>query len=137
MFRMTRNKKKRLTNYRLLAEIHPRLTINHSLLTNKAQVLLEYTIIIGIITLIFFAMNTLLKRGIQGMVKVVADQVGRQENADQRFDESGHMESSYAVTRSSLDKTTGELAGVKSYTYSDVIFTDTETVSNLGFINTE
>jgi uncharacterized protein (UPF0333 family) len=108
--------------------LKPHLTTN-----NKAQSVLEYTIIIGIIVIVLFVMNPLMKRGIQGMIKVVADQIGTQQNSDQQFDESGHLESSYVATRTSLDKQTRDFVGETNYTYGDVTYTDTETFINLGF----
>ena len=52
---------------------------------NQAQIFLEYTIISGIVIMILLSMNTMIKRGIQGMVKSVADQIGLQINAEQNF----------------------------------------------------
>lgn len=100
---------------------------------SKGQVLVEYSLIIGIVAMILMAMNVTIKRGIQGMVKVVADQVGTQINAEQKFDKSGHMESSYTSVRSDTDKRRTEQAGVVSYLYNDSIETNSKTVSNLGF----
>jgi Flp pilus assembly pilin Flp len=101
------------------------------------QVLIEYTMIIGVIVAILMAMSTMIKRGLQGMIKVTADQIGNQENADQRFDESGHMVRSYSSTRASGDTLTTELMGEKSYQYSDTVRTESMTVSNLGFAEEE
>lgn len=101
--------------------------------SNHAQIILEYTVIAGVIVMVLLAMNVMIKRGVQGMIKVVADQVGNQINAEQRFDESGHMESQYTTTRTSLDKTTREFGGVTTYEYDDIMTLDTTTVSNLGF----
>lgn len=100
---------------------------------NQAQIFLEYTIIVGTVVMILIAMNVMIKRGIQGMVKSVADQIGNQAAAEQKFDESGHLESQYASTRVSADKTTRELVGVTNYVYDDTVTSDTATVSNLGF----
>ncbi len=99
----------------------------------KAQTIIEYTMILGVIAMILFAMNTMVKRGIQGMIKVVADQVGNQESAEQRFDDTGHMETSSAHIRADLDKVTGEFGGVTTYIYGDVTETGSTTVTNLGF----
>lgn len=45
---------------------------------NKAQSLIEYGLIIGVITVALVTMQTYFKRGIQSMVKVVADDYGQQ-----------------------------------------------------------
>lgn len=45
---------------------------------NKAQSLIEYGLILGIATVALLSMQTYFKRGIQSMVKVVADDYGSQ-----------------------------------------------------------
>ena len=108
--------------------------LRRSLKNNKqAQIFLEYTVICGVVVLVLISMNTMIKRGIQGMVKSVADQIGNQASAEQKFDDSGHMESQYTSTRASTDKTTRELFGVTNYIYGDVVTSDTATATNLGF----
>ena len=97
------------------------------------QVLAEYTMIIGIIVMVLMAMSTPVKRGLQGMIKVVADQVGTQVNAEQKFDESGHLDSSWTSVRANTDQTTREFAGVTNYIYDDDVVTRSITVANLGF----
>ena len=98
----------------------------------KGQVLLEYTVVIGAIVLALLAMNDMIKRGIQGMIKVTADQIGNQEGAEQRFDEGGHMKASYSSTRAASDTTREEFLGVTRYVYEAEISSSTNTVSNLG-----
>jgi Flp pilus assembly pilin Flp len=39
----------------------------------KADAIIEYAVIIGLVSLAFFAMNTYVKRGLQGRVKDMAD----------------------------------------------------------------
>ncbi|MCK5081443.1 MAG: hypothetical protein KAR31_00920, partial [Candidatus Omnitrophica bacterium] len=67
--------------------------------------------------MILISMNMMMKRGIQGMIKSVADQVGSQINAEQGFSDAGHLESQYVSTRTSVSKTTRELLGVTNYIY--------------------
>lgn len=99
----------------------------------KAQTMVEYTVILGIIVTVVFFMTPLLKRGIQGMIKITADQIGFQENADQRFDDKGHMEAMYSLSRSQTNKTISETPGSVIYSYNDRISTESQTSSNLGF----
>ena len=106
--------------------------------SSEGQVFLEYTMILGVIVLIVFAMNPMIKRGIQGMIKVVADQVGIQGNSDQRFDESGHLERSSILTHAYINGTRDEYVGIDgrsiiNYISDDVISTNTTMRSNLGF----
>ena len=53
--------------------------------TNKGQTVIEYVVLIGIITIALFYMGPLLKRGVQSLVKATADQIGNQQRADQDF----------------------------------------------------
>jgi len=53
---------------------------------NKAQNFVEYTLILGIIGLALFGMQTYFKRGIQSVIKVTADDLGPQgEPIDTKF----------------------------------------------------
>lgn len=104
----------------------------------KAQIFLEYTIVIGVIILAMFAMSKMLQRGTQGMIKVVSDQVGIQENSEQTFDEGGgFLESAYTSTRSNIDKTKQEFLGSTSYIFGDSTLTESNALINLGFTNEE
>lgn len=48
---------------------------------DRAQNLVEYTLILGIVTVALLGMQTYFKRGIQSMVKTVADDYGSQGDA--------------------------------------------------------
>ncbi|MCK5081848.1 MAG: hypothetical protein KAR31_02980 [Candidatus Omnitrophica bacterium] len=101
---------------------------------NQAQIFLEYTIISGIVIMILLSMNTMIKRGIQGMVKSVADQIGLQINAEQNFNEvTGYVESKRSTTYAFMNKTTREFFGITNYIYNAVARRDSTTVSHLGF----
>ncbi len=99
----------------------------------KGQAILEYTIVLGVIVLIMFTMGPMIKRGTQSLIKLVADQVGAQSNADQRFDESGHLEASYTATRGSMDKQSQDFVGTTSYIFDDSTATQANASINLGF----
>jgi len=51
----------------------------------KGQTVIEYIVLIGIITVALFYMGPLFKRGVQSLVKVTSDQIGNQEDADQEI----------------------------------------------------
>jgi hypothetical protein len=57
----------------------------------KAQTFLEYILLIGIVVMIYTAMMVFIRRSTQGMVKLMADQVGVQRNADQDEGDSGYL----------------------------------------------
>ncbi len=103
------------------------------LLFKKGQSILEYTILLGVIVLVMSAMGPMLKRGTQSLIKVVADQVGTQQNAEQKFDESGHLEASYTATRGFTDKQTFDTAGMTTYVFNDVTTSESGALVNLGF----
>ena len=96
------------------------------------QIFLEYVIVVGSIVLVLFAMSTLIKRGTQGMIKVVADQIGNQAEADQDFDK-GYLESSYTLSRTNSTKRKTEFAGNTTYTFRATTVTSTNVLINMGF----
>ncbi len=49
----------------------------------KGQTILEYMILLGIVVLAIFYMGPAFKRGLQSLIKVTADQIGNQSQADQ------------------------------------------------------
>jgi len=121
-------------------------------MNRKAQSLLEYIFLIGIVTMVFFAMSTFIKRGLQGVIKVTADQIGNQQdseqkiisgrpelvNAEQKIDpKAGHLVEAYTATQSNIGKTTRELDGGYQYIFDDKVLTSSNSVANLGFTNKE
>jgi hypothetical protein len=103
----------------------------------QAQSVLEYTIIMGIITIVIFSMSILIKRSVQGMVKIVADQVGNQENSEQKFDKDGHLENSITFIQASYDSNLIELNRSHFKVYQDRVKITTKTYSNAGLTDTD
>lgn len=101
----------------------------------KAQVLLEYTIILGAVVFIVFAMGGMIKRGTQGMIMVVADQMGTQQNSDQAFNVvvGGYLIESGTAARTFSDKIKNEYIGEIKYTFDDTTSTKSNTLVDLGF----
>jgi Flp pilus assembly pilin Flp len=114
----------------------------------RGQTILEYTIIVGIVTVVLFYMGTSVKRGVQSLVKVTADQVGNQANADQNFNDQrqGYMVASNTQTQQAVNKQTTEsgyipvgggnaveITNITDNEYSDTM---TNTVTNGGFTQT-
>jgi len=113
-------------------------------LRRHGQTIIEYTIIVGIITVVLYYMGTGIKRGVQSMVKVTADQVGVQNNADQDFADTqqGYMIGSNTVTQGSKNKNVSEVGYVPvsgnavdiiNTTESEYSDTITNTITNGGF----
>ena len=54
------------------------------LLNKKAQSIQEYVIVFGLVVVALISMQTYMKRGIQGAVKDMADQIGFQDKAEEK-----------------------------------------------------
>jgi hypothetical protein len=92
-------------------------------------------------------MGTGIKRGVQSLVKVTADQVGNQQNADQDFNDTqqGYMVGSNTVTQESK-KDRSQKQGICRYQGNAVYTTNihvnessdtvTNTITNGGFSQT-
>ncbi len=112
----------------------PRTVVKNSL---TGQIFIEYTIVIGVIVLVIFAMGTTIKRGTQAMIKTVADEVGNQAGADQQFDDTGHLESSHTATHTRASRTIDEFLGNTMYGYDEVTTSAVDISINLGFTETK
>ena len=86
----------------------------------RGQSILEYTIIVGIVTVVLYYMGTGIKRGVQSLIKVTADQVGNQQNADQDFNDvqQGYMISSFSNTQEINNKQISENGWISNITNS-------------------
>ena len=101
----------------------------------SAQTLLEYSIILGVIVVIFITLNTMIKRSVQGMIKTAADQIGTQENAEQEFNSQvGFLQGSYlkvdAITNKKVRE--GRDPGLTDYYYDDYSSVYSQSNSLLG-----
>lgn len=54
----------------------------YNILANKGQSIMEYAIIISIVVIALSAMRVYVQRGIQATIKVAADQLGAQQDAE-------------------------------------------------------
>ena len=99
-----------------------------------AQIMVEYSLVIGLVIVMLIAMLPIVTRMTQAMLKVVVDQVGNQANSDQEFGESGHLVSEYASTRGNTNKYLDHQADVITYRYDDRTATHKSSLLNLGTI---
>jgi len=99
----------------------------------KAQSLIEYSIILGVIGLILYTMGPFFQRTIQGMIKVTADQIGTQENGDQQFDEHGHLQESHSKISGSTAKGYREYTGNILYNFTDDTRVESTSLINMGY----
>lgn len=102
--------------------------------SSTGQTILEYVAVIGLAIAVLMAMGPMMRRGIQGMIRLVADQVGDQRSADQLADDKyGHLINSVAISRARIDKVTKDRVGEVNYIYEDRAVSGTRTFANLGF----
>ena len=73
----------------------------------KAQSILEYTLILGVVALALTTMQLFFKRGIQASIKLAADEIGRQEDAEQVAVESGDIKTEESINAVTHAFTTG------------------------------
>ncbi len=107
----------------------------------KGQTVVEYIVLIGIITVALFYMGPLFKRGVQSLVKVTADQIGNQQNADQDFVNAddpgatgGYLVGSNTGVTSHVSKKveTPGWGGVADITVNETTNTAADSLTNLG-----
>jgi hypothetical protein len=102
-----------------------------------AQSLLEYILIVGIASLIFVAIGPMMKRGIQSIVKVTADQLSPQNEAQQQPKiTDGYLVESFSTIKLNSETTTLEAPNrIITYLFDDTTETNQESLINLGFTN--
>lgn len=115
------------------------------MLTHRGQSLVEYTMLIGVITLALIYMGTGIKRGLQSLVKVTADQVGNQQNSEPDYDnpQAGYLMASNTFMQQNKSKQvielTGRGLGVPQYLHQTIYNEKTEsftnTLTNGGFMS--
>lgn len=96
--------------------------------------MIEYTVILLSVLAIMGAMGTIIRRSSQGWTRLVADQIGVQNMADQQFNDAqqAHLDSSYSLSRADVSKTTLDVAGIQNYIFDDVTSGISNQVTNLG-----
>ncbi|MFH1360159.1 MAG: hypothetical protein ABIJ41_03880 [Candidatus Omnitrophota bacterium] len=107
--------------------------------SGTGQTLLEYLLLVGIIAAALGVMSPLFKRGIQAVVKMTADQLAVQQEAEQDVQEGeGFLEEARTETQISQETQIREVpGGIAGEVYKDLIETDSTSRTNMGFTNTE
>ena len=111
----------------------------------SGQTLIEYATVVALVAAVLIAMTPLVRRGTQGMIRTVADQIGEQNESDQivgpqnasnpTFNNGpGYLVSSYSATRVDINKQKREFVGLFNYiTPGDTVSTTSNAFLNLGF----
>ncbi len=123
-------------------------TLRHGLSRAKSrdsgQTVVEYIVLIGIITAALIVMGPLFKRGVQSLVKVTSDQIGDQQNADQDFLDAndpgatgGYLVGSDTRVTGQVNKIvkTGNFSGVAGIAVNESTNTTADSQTNLGKLN--
>ena len=110
------------------------------------QTLLEYTILISITATALMGMTIFMKRGIQSVVKLTADQLADQNAADVPPEPGeGYLVNIYAITRQRQVSFVEGMGNSLEYSYGQELgggsvyqtISSSDTLINLGFRNVE
>ena len=100
----------------------------------NGQSILEYMLLLGIVTFVLFAMNPLIRRGIQSLIKVTADEIGTQQNGEQNFNsQSGFLVESLSSMNSVHSNTQRQRLKRFIKNIDEQADLVTNATSNLGF----
>ena len=121
-------------------------TINHVPINHKptlrrsvnAQTVIEYVLLIGIVTMALVYMGTDFKRGLQSVVKVTADQLGNQADSDQdssKQTQQGFLTNSISNSWQSHQLMRTEYIGAITTQEGDFSESTTNSLSNQSFTN--
>ena len=102
---------------------------------DKGQSVIEYILLVGLVTIALVYMGTDIKRGVQSALKVAADQMGGQVNSDQEVSyETSFLANAQTNTWQSQQKTKTERMGVLRTQATEVVQAGTESSTNGAFI---
>lgn len=92
---------------------------------NQAQSITEYAVLIFIVSMVLIAMQVYMKRGIQGVIKTAADEIGNQQDAEEIDVNKGTKTDSDVTTVKSNNQTVNTLVGGSSVVNFDSASTST------------
>ncbi len=100
----------------------------------KGQTIIEYVILMSIVVMILYAMGPSFKRGVQGVVKVTADQLRPQHEAEQDFSyDQSHLTSSDTRSMVNNQRSIQKLNYMSSVSVNEITASSTQTQTNMGF----
>jgi hypothetical protein len=119
-------------------------------MSTRGQTLLEYIILIGIVTMVLFYMGPAFKRGVQSLVKISADQIGNQQDSDQKVqkplpqqnptewdissdDTGGYLVGSNSTMNSMIDDTATEREYVTNRIFDERLEVRSESKTDMGY----
>ena len=108
-------------------------------LSRRAQSIMEYVMLISIITAAVIFMLPRVKRTTQSMMKSAADQIGDQQGAEQTFNnaEKSYLINSHTISRTAVNNLRRDTSGVIDQTYNEITQTTTTSYMNTGWSKEE
>lgn len=106
--------------------------VRYNLKKPSGQTLLEYLVLIGIVTAVVAALSPYMKRSVQSIIKVTADQLAVQTSADQGVSGS-YLINALSRQNVTTSKQLQEAGATKTYIYNDVTSGSSQSLTNLGF----
>ena len=109
------------------------------ILSRRAQSIMEYVMLISIITAAVIYMLPRIKRTTQSMMKSAADQIGDQKGAEQTFNnaEKSYLINSHTVSRTVVNNLRTDASGVIDQRYDETTQTNTTSYMNTGWSKEE
>jgi hypothetical protein len=102
--------------------------------SRRAQSIMEYVLLISIITAAVVFMLPRVKRTTQSMIKSAADQIGDQRGADQTFNiDRGYLISSNSSSTASIDNYRQDDSGKVTQGYDETTTTTTSSLMGAGW----
>ena len=100
----------------------------------SAQILLEHILLIGVVTVALITMTPMIRRTIQSVIKVTADEIGKQKDSDQNFNsDQGYLVESSTGSQYTRRNRYLDRPGVMVKQINEITDTSTFTITNLGF----
>ncbi len=104
---------------------------------SNGQTVVEYSLLIGIVIAVLLTLTPMVKRSTQGVVKIVADEVGYQNNAEQKAGPG--LMATRVQTRLDKQQNRREFSDAFGHSvktgYDEVTITDTVSKSDLGAVD--
>lgn len=104
-------------------------------LPRKAQVIMEYLTLIGILTAAIVCMLPSIKRGTQSLMKSAADQIGNQSGAEQEITNGlgAYLAKSVSENNAFVDTRSWENMGWRNQIFTERTISSSSSRSNAGW----
>lgn len=105
------------------------------ILSRRAQSIMEYVLLVSLVTAAVVYMLPRVKRGTQSMIKAAADQIGDQKGAEQVFNDAtrGYLVSSNTATKTAVNNRRQDSWGWITQNSTESSETSTNSVTNAGW----